>query len=157
MWPASSMTIPTTDITDDDGDGEPGITDYPLSDNAMGYYLPATGLGGTAPKADKLYIVSRTEVTLYGTSTSCTDTKGTVTVPEYNLHVVGCHDLGAMDCMASEWQFIDGNVTVYAGTGGKSSTITGTFESKQLATDGGDPGCDAVITAFPSPMPQPTM
>ena len=155
-WPQSGMTIPVSDLVDDDNDGAPGITEYALNDNAAGYYLPSTGLGTGQPVADKLFVVSRTEVSLYGTSTSCTQTSGTISVPAYDLHVVGCHEQNGSDCTAAEWQFLDGNVTSYRGTGGANSTITGTFDAKQLASgNGGVPTCDDVIATFPSPMPQP--
>jgi hypothetical protein len=163
-WPTSSTTFATSDFSDDDNDGNPGITAYPLNDNAAGYYYPATALGSTAagstppPGADKLYVVSRTQVAMYGTSTSCTDIQGKVTVPEYLLHVIGCHDHGTAataSCMPAEWQFIDSNVTVYAGSAGKQSVITGTFDAKLMSADGGPPSCDDVVAAFPSPMPQP--
>jgi hypothetical protein len=152
------MTIPTTDLSDDDMDGNPGITAYPVSDAAMGFYLPGTSLAvnGQPPpaKADKLYIVSRTVLSLNGTSQSCTETTGMVSVPQYDLHVIGCHDLGASDCMAAEWQFIDGNVTIYAGMAGKGTLITGQFDAKQMPNEGATPTCADVVALFPSPMPQ---
>jgi hypothetical protein len=161
-WPSSAQNIPMTDLTDDDMDGNPGITAYPLNDNGMGYYLPGTVIGGTAamppPHADKLFIVSRTQVSLYGMSTSCKETKGTITVPEYDLHVVGCHDVGmpgTTPCTSGEVSFLDGNVTVYSGMGGPGSTITGTFDSMQLGGEGGTPTCDDVIAAFPPPTMYP--
>jgi len=157
-WPSMSSTIPASDIVDDDNDGNPGITTYPLDDATMGYYLPATGLGGGAPKANKLFIVSRTQLSLYGTSSSCTAASGTVTAPEYEIHVVGCQDVGSTTpCMPSEWQFLDENVTVYSGAAGKKTLITGTYMSQQLGLDGGTPTCDDVVAAFPDPMPQPPL
>jgi hypothetical protein len=158
-WPQSGMTIPVSDLVDDDMDGNPGITEYPLNDISANYYLPATELGGTgaAPPtlADKLYVVSRTEVSFYGVSTSCTEATGTVSVPEYNVHVIGCHDQGGSDCTAAEWEFVDSNVTVYSGSGGANSLIGGTFDTRRLSAEGGLPTCDDVVAAFPSPMPQP--
>jgi hypothetical protein len=163
-WPGPGlgMNIPTTDLSDDDMDGNPGITDYPVGDNSAGYYLPATELGGTtanpSPHADKLYIVSRTQLSLYGTSKSCTESTGSISVPQYDEHVIGCHDLGTAAtaaCTAAEWQFIDSNATQYAGAAGGKSIITGTFDSKLMDSEGGTPTCDDVVALFPSPMPQP--
>jgi hypothetical protein len=165
-WPPSATTFMTSDFSDDDHDGNPGITAFPLEDHSAGYYLPATSLGGSTGNgsmptllADKLYIVSRTQISLSGTSTSCSEIKGTLTSPEYVVHVIGCHDQGTAataTCMPGEWQFIDENATIYAGAGGAKSPIAGTFDAKQLtAADGGEPGCDDVVAAFPSPMPQP--
>jgi hypothetical protein len=157
-WPAMGMTIPKTDLTDDDMDGNVGITAYPVSDVAMGFYLPGTALAvnGQPPpnKADKLYIVSRTVLSLSGTSKSCSETTGTVSVPQYDLHVIGCHDQGASDCADAEWQFIDGNVTIYAGMAGKGTLITGQFDAKQMPNEGATPTCEDVVTMFPSPAPQ---
>jgi hypothetical protein len=156
-WPSSATSFMTSDLVNDDMDpnGNMGITAYPLDNNAMGYYLPATVLGSSnPPHADKLFTVSRNELSLYGTSASCTEISGTVAVQQYDLHVIGCHDVGtpaSASCMASEWQFIDGNVTVYSGAAGKGTPITGTFDSKQLSADGGEPTCDDVVAAFPTP------
>jgi hypothetical protein len=156
-WPSASTSFMATDLVNDDMDpnGNMGITAYPLDNNAMGFYLPATELGSTSPPhADKLFTVSRNELSLYGTSTSCTEITGTVAVQEYNLHVIGCHDVGtpaSASCAAAEWQFLDGNVTVYSGAAGKGTPITGTFDSKQLSADSGEPTCDDVVAMFPTP------
>jgi hypothetical protein len=107
--------------------------------------------------------LSRTQLSLYGTSTRCTDTTGDLTVPEYNVHVIGCHDRGKPQdtalCMAAEWHFLDDNLTtnpIYSGASGTTSTITGTFNAKQITLTGARrPSCDDVIAAFPAPMPQP--
>jgi len=170
-WPASAGTIPMGDLTDDDMDGHPGITGIPSS--AMGFSLPSTAAQATppyAPQADKLYLALRTELSLYGTSSSCTDISGSVGVQLLNNHVVGCDlaDDGG-DCttpystgMVSGGQsgFIDSNTTVYIGPGVKipASTpaasytppdIAGTFTAKILSTDGGGVTCADVLAAFP--------
>jgi hypothetical protein len=165
-WPPAATSFQTSDLSDDDHDGNPGITAFPVDKNSMGFYLPATSLGGASGNgsmptqvADQIFIVKRTQFALHGTSTSCSEITGTATVPEYVVHVVGCHDHGtaaSASCTANEWQFIDENATIYAGSGGSKSTITGTFDAKQVtAADGGEPGCDDVVALFPSPMPQP--
>jgi hypothetical protein len=165
-WPQSATSFQTSDFSDDDHDGHPGITAFPVDNNSMGDYLPATSLGGTSGNgsmptelADQLYIVKRTQVSLHGTSASCSEITGTITVPEYVVHVIGCHDHGtaaSASCASTEWQFIDENATIYNGSAGNKSTITGTFDAKQVAApDGGEPGCDDVVALFPSPMPQP--
>jgi hypothetical protein len=161
-WPKSATSFATSDIEDDDHDGNPGITLYPVDDAAMNDYLPATSTTGTAPLTQKLFIVSRTELSLYGTSTSCTEGSGTVTVPEFNDHVIGCQDVNStVPCTADEWQFLDGQSTVYSGAGGKGSLITGTFKSLQLQpdADGGPPSCDDVVAAagFADPLPEPPL
>jgi hypothetical protein len=160
-WPASESDIMAADITDDDNDGHPGITTTPSMAN--GSVLPAAELHLSAPFgpfADKLYVALRTELQLYGVSTSCTDIKGTVGVNLLNNHVIGCElagDGGA--CTQPQWDFIDSNTTVYVGEGvripaGTSAPsfappgITGTFVAKILSTDPASTlGCADVLKA----------
>ncbi len=146
-WPApnaNGTAIPLTDVADDDGDGHPGITAIPSSDS--GFYVPKTDLTGGLP-TDRLYLVTRTELSLYGTSTSCTEASGTATVGQFNNHVVGCDIPGATDggagtdCVAAQYGFIDSNTTVYEVT-------SGTFQTKELSTDGGGT-CADVLAALP--------
>jgi hypothetical protein len=65
--------------------------------------------------------------------------------------------VGGTPCSADQWQYIDGNDTVYSGTTGKNSPIGGTYKAVQLGLDGGTPTCDDVVAAFPDPMPQPPL
>jgi len=153
-WPmavSSGSAIPMSDIRDDDGDGKPGITATPSSQ--MPYYVPRTGflMGSTlSPPTDKIYVVLRTELSLFGLSTSCTEGAGTATVNLLNNHVVGCHipdvDGGAgTDCIDTQYDFIDQNTTAYMVMGG-------TYVSKILASGTGDGGavtCDDVLSAVP--------
>lgn len=144
----SGPVIPASDITDDDGDGKPGIAALPRGD--MGFFVPRVALSMTAPQTDKLYVVLRTELSLYGTSTSCTDGAGTATVSLLNNHVIGCHipdvDGGAgTDCDPGQYNFIDSNSTAY-------QVMSGTYLSKQLTSGTGDGGavtCDDARGAFP--------
>jgi hypothetical protein len=161
-WPCHETSLMMSDITDDDMDGHPGITTTPS--NMMGYSLPATAATIGAAQADELYVVLRTQLSLYGTSTSCTDGSGTATVQLLNNHIVGCHlagqpaDAGACSPGASnQYDFIDQNTTVYLGQSYVVSgmvmfppnpclpqlppKITGTYVSKLLATDGGTATC----------------
>jgi hypothetical protein len=147
-WPQpdpNGNALATSDLADDDGDGKPGITAVPRSDS--GFYVPFTAAQGGVP-TDKLYIATRTEVALYGTSDTCATGHGTATVPELNNHVVGCEgidpDGGKHDCAPAEYGFIDFSTTVYTITGG-------TFQTQQLTAgaDGGAPTCADVLTALP--------
>lgn len=152
MWPASvsmGSVFPMGDITDDDGDGKPGITATPSK--AAPFYVPRTGLDPTtSPPTDKLYVALRTALSLNGKSTSCTEGAGTATVTLLNNHVIGCHipdaDGGAgTDCIDTQYDFIDSNTTAYVAMGG-------TYASKQLMAgtgDGGAPTCDDVLAALP--------
>jgi hypothetical protein len=161
-WSGSEMDIAAADITDDDNDGHPGITATPST--AAGNSLPATAALATPPGpfADKLYLALRTELSLYGKSTTCTDMDGTVGVQLLNNHVIGCELAdGGGNCNMSQWDFIDSNTTVYLGPGVKIPVaqqsmpasfappgISGTFKAKILSTDaaGGGITCADVVS-----------
>ena len=162
-WPASESDIPSTDISDDDNDGHPGITATPSSMD--GNVLPATGLSTSppyAPQADKLYVVLRTEVSFYGRATTCTEISGTAQASLFNDHVIGCHVQGGGDCTQAQWDFIDQISNVYVGSGVTipagvqapsfaPAGITGSFMAKVLSNDadGGGIDCAAVRAALP--------
>jgi hypothetical protein len=173
-WPCFQMSngIPMSDFADDDNDGNPGIT--ATASSASGFSLPATALTTSppyAPKADKLYVALRTELRLYGTSSSCTDGSGTAEALLQNNHVIGCHIApgetctdSTCNCTADQSNFIDGNTTVYIGDGVTIPTaqqsctagfappgMMGTYQSKILSNDpdGGGIDCAAVIAALP--------
>jgi prepilin-type processing-associated H-X9-DG protein len=97
---------------DADGDTKPGFTAVPRSGG--GYVAPPTGLGifGSAPTADKLYLVWRTVVSLAGNFTSCEEQSGTANVTFFDSHVVGCH-VAAGDCAAAQTDFVDQSRTLY--------------------------------------------
>ena len=149
MWPGPNTSgdnttgIPTTELTYADGGayqagvGVPGIVAVPLGTSP--YYLPTTSLSGP-PSADQLDIVLRTELSLYGTSSSCTEQTGEAFVPELNNRVVGCrlaNDGGV--CTPAQWGFIDQNTTQYV-------PVNGTFDSKTIAEGA---TCADVLTALP--------
>jgi hypothetical protein len=165
-WPCSESSIAVTDISDDDNDGHPGITAVPSA--ASGFSLPATAVDLTAPfapQAGKLYMTLRTELQLYGTSTSCTDIAGGASATLLNSHVIGCELGSGAECSQSQWDFIDSNEAVYVGQGVRippstcppsfaSPQIVGTFRSKILAAsaDGGGAlavSCADVLSALP--------
>lgn len=165
VWPASesTLTMTPTDLADDDNDMQVGVTAIPSGD--AGNSLPATGLTPSAPfapQADRLYLALRTELTLYGTSKSCTEIDGTATALLFNNHVVGCRLVGDAGCSSAEWDFVDSNSTVYLGPGvtipaGQAPAsyappgIHGTFTSKIISTDAdaGPIDCAAVKAAVP--------
>jgi hypothetical protein len=143
-WPTSAWAFPANSIIDADGDGKPGFTAVPAP-KANGVVLPPTGLGifGSAPSADKLYIVAKNNLSLSGTRTSCTDAAGTADVTEFDNHVVGCHVLNGMDCTTgmanTQADFVDQSRTVY-GPG------AATFKAKQLPATA---TCADVLSALP--------
>jgi len=143
-WPTSAWSFPAgTQIVDADGDGKPGFTAVPLTGN--GVVLPPTGLGlfGSAPSADKLYIVAKNNLSLNGTRTSCTDASGTANVTEFDNHVVGCHVRNGADCTTgmpnTQADFVDTSRTVYV-------PGTATFKAKQLPATA---TCADVLSALP--------
>jgi hypothetical protein len=168
-WPCSESSLMMSDLSDDDGDMKPGITDTAF--NMNGWVFPATASAAGSQQADELYVATRTELSLMGTSTSCTESCGTATVQLLNNHIVGCHIVGTPAgtlCPMSQYDYVDQNTTVFLGRpyvsggavmyppGGACPTpvqlnpkITGQFHSKILASDGGTATCDDVLAAFP--------
>jgi hypothetical protein len=134
------------DLTDDDGDGKPGITANPASTN--GYVLPPTA-ALFAASADQVYIVSRNEVAITGMRmTDCAHLSGTAKLTLFDNHVVGCHTAAytdglqtmhpAADCSSDEVQFLDTNRTIYGsdqmGTAiSKTNPVMGTATSVLLS------------------------
>jgi len=132
-WPAVGAIVGV----DHDGDGAKGITSVPR--NGGGYSLPPTSLLRTK-SADKLYIASRTTSALDGVRDTCTTTKGTANIANFDNHIIGCHVAGAGECTQSEWEFIDQNRTVFKVT-------SATYETK-IIDDAAN--CDAVRAALPA-------
>ena len=151
------------DISDDDNDGHPGITAIPSSMD--GNSLPATALSTSppyAPQADKLYVVLRTELSLYGLATGCKDISGTA---KATLLQQSCDRLsrprwgrlhtGAMGLRRPGLPGLRGRrLTIPASVQAPSfapAGITGTFNAKVLSNDpnGGGVDCAAVRAALP--------
>jgi hypothetical protein len=141
--------FPGSDITDDDGDGFPGITANPLSSST--YTLPPTAVSAfaTPPLADQVYMALRAQVALSATMMSCTTGSGTATVTLFDTHVVGCHAAvtstnGGVSyagppgpCISSQVAFLDQNRVVYGPTASSvasaSTPITGTVTVQQVS------------------------
>ncbi len=138
------------DFVDDDNDGYPGITATPSTKSP--FFLPVTSQTPGSPHASKLFLVTRTELSLTGTSSSCTEGSGTATVNLLNNHVIGC-ELSAADvpdgadggpalCDSSQTVFLDINTTQY-------TVLSGTYKTVQLSADGAPATCADVLTALP--------
>jgi hypothetical protein len=108
-WPSSYTGIMALDADDD---GKPGFTAVPKSGG--GFVQPPTGLGilGSAPTAERVYLASRTIVSLAGKLTGCEDLAGTANVTHFDSHVVGCQARGA-DCTPNQVDFVDQSRTMY--------------------------------------------
>jgi hypothetical protein len=107
-WPSSYTGV--TMITDADGDTNPGLTSIPRSGGT--YTLPPTSIAQSA-RVDKLYIVNRNGSTPMLTRTACDAASGPAMAVHIDNHVVGCHVMGASDCMPSEVNFVDSNRATY--------------------------------------------
>jgi hypothetical protein len=108
--------------------------------NAGSFYPPRTALAPNSPTADQAFMVLRTQVRLYGTSTSCTNQSGQAFVTDLNLHVVGCLLTGSQGtCTSDQSGFVDANGTRF-------TPGTGTFTSQQMAAGA---SCVDVISALP--------
>jgi hypothetical protein len=90
-WPTSAWPqFMSNQVSDDDGDGHPGITLVPST--ASGYSLVPTSVDYAHTGANAVYIVSRNEASISGMFTSATDASGSATVSKFENHVVGCAD-----------------------------------------------------------------
>ncbi len=153
-------SFPGSMVTDDDGDGFPGVTANPRTSN--GYVLPPTA-DLFAASADQVYIVSRNEIAISGKRmTDCTHQTGTASVTLFDNHVVGCHTAAytskatgmhpAAACTSDEVGFLDTNRTIYGydDTAGdsisKAHPVVGTSETVELAAGA---KCSDVRAAVP--------
>ena len=135
-WPEAGADMDAVDL---EGDGSKGYTATPRKGG--GFVLPPTSLGlvGSAPSADKVYLVSRQAMTLKGKRSACDAHSGTATVTSFDNHVVGCHISGGAECNASQAEFVDSNRMKY-----KASNAT--YEAKAVADDA---SCADVRAALP--------
>jgi len=137
-WPSSAWSFPSgTTFPDHDGDGNPGITATPASGTGFVDPPTAVGLGGSAPSADQIYVVTRTEVALSGKWDTCTSQSGTATLAHFDNHVVGCHIKGGSACTTgaanTQADFIDQNRTIYAP--GSATFVTKTLSAGATCAD----------------------
>ena len=116
-WPTSYTGI--TMINDAEGDMHAGLTAIPRSGGT--FTLPPTSILQTA-RADQLYIVIRQVTSAMLTRTACDQASGSATFAFLNNHVVGCHIMGASDCMPNDVSFIDNNRTIYDITSATAET-----------------------------------
>jgi hypothetical protein len=165
----NSSWLNGSDVTDDDKDGNPGITAVPLTSAAGGatcptystnngspptapctYFDPPTQVAiGNGPAADKVYIVSRQQFSLSGIRSDCQQGMGTASVTLFDNHVVGCHLKSGSACATADVQFLDQNRPVYADANNKAfgptSSNNGTVKVYQFP-QGMTPTCNDVRT-----------
>jgi hypothetical protein len=153
-WPTKEASLNPADLTYFDGTpysaakgGHPGIHGYFTSTSP--YYLSSTALSPTSPRADQLWIVSRTQIGLSGTRKTCQnntpgtpDIEGTADVKLIQNRIVGCEIVNdGGPCSEAEYAFIDTNTTQYV-------PGAGTFQAKDLSDTA---TCADVLSAFPAP------
>jgi hypothetical protein len=119
-WPTAADIASQMLAVDSDGDMKPGLTADPR--NGSPYTFPPTSGIGIGPKADKLYLATRTVVTLHGQLTTCETLAGSADIPFFDNHVIGCHVQGGNDCDPSQATFVDSSRTIYQVTGAASFT-----------------------------------
>ncbi len=126
-WPESYTGL-AAQVRDVDGDGSPGYQARPR--NGDGYVLPPTslGLGGLAPAAEKVFLVSRNVMTLMGSRTACDVFSGSAAVKSFDSHVVGCAIRGGGACNDRQVDFVDQNRMKY-------QVKSATFTAKKVAVD----------------------
>jgi hypothetical protein len=135
-WPDSYTGLMGADA---DGDGKPGYIAAPR--NGGGFVLPPTavGIGGSAPSAERLFLVSRHVVTINGTRTSCDELSGPASVSAFDSHVMGCLLRGGGECNKGQTDFVDGNRMKYV-------VKSATFRAKKV---GDAATCAEVRAALP--------
>ena len=142
-WANAKGGFASTDLADDDDDTHPGIT-APL-ESTPPYVLPQVAAapldGGPAPTAQAIYAALRTEITLTGTSTSCTAWSGTAAVPLLNFGVAGCQLTDGTDCDALEVSTLATLAPAY------TVLSPGTYQSVILSTT--TSACADVVAALP--------
>jgi len=143
-WPASASAFASSDLTHADGTpyvpgvGQPGIV--ATYKNAGSFYPAMTALAPNSPTADQAFMVLRTQLRLYGTSTSCNNQSGQAFATDLNLHIVGCMLTGSQGtCTNDQSGFVDANDTRF-------TPGTGTFTSQEMAAGA---SCVDVISALP--------
>lgn len=133
-WPYSWADVKTTDP---DADGQPGMTATPNTSD--GFAAPPLGLDPSGPRAEKLFLATRTVVQLEGKRDTCTSAKGTALVSKFDNHVVGCLATGGVPCTPDQVDFVDANRVIYELKGA-------TYEMKQVPAGA---SCADVLAALP--------
>ena len=133
-WPLSWSGLTTTDP---DGDGKPGITAAPNTTD--GFSAPPLGIFPDSPKAQQLFLATRSVIELQGKRDTCTTASGKAVIHKFDNHVVGCSSTAGGDCSASETDFVDTNRVVY-------KIESATYEMAQVPTGA---SCADVRAALP--------
>jgi hypothetical protein len=135
-WPDSYTMVTATDV---DGDVNLGYTAAPR--NGGGFVLPPTsvGIAGSAPAAERVFLVSRHVITLMGMRTSCDAQAGAANVKFFDSHVVGARVTGGANASPAQTDFLDQNRMKYQVT-------RATFQARKVAANA---TCVDVRTAFP--------
>jgi hypothetical protein len=140
----------TSDTSDDDVDGHPGVTAVPATDPCSGgsactyTYAPTTlTLFAVPPLADQVYMALRSEFQFTDIRmSSCTSGSGSSKITLFDTHVLGCriHNPSAQ-CWSNQISFMDQNRAIYGPTTSTvvspTNPITGTVTVQQLVPSAG--------------------
>ena len=118
QWPTSYLLLPR--VVDSDGDGKPGIT--VLAKRGPQYQLPKPGIF-TSAHADRIYVASRTILSLQGKRDTCNTVTGTAVIEHFDNHIVGCHVRGGGDCDRDQTGFLDDNRVRYIIRGARFRSV----------------------------------
>ena len=133
--------------TDDDGDGQPGVTSYvtpPGGNSAQcSYpyaYFPVDAI--TGDRAQSFHIGARTVSRIEGTISDCNTLVGQVFTDSVSGRIQGCTLENGNPCSASQANFVDSN-------SGGQTIGTATFVMVRIDTP--NPSCaDARVAPFPN-------
>lgn len=140
-WPQPSVADPFGNAPDyeaEEGDGTPGITFLPMAGAGYGEITPGT----SAVAPDRIFLATRTELSLFGKTTSCTQTNGIATVTRLDHRVIGCSlgEDGGL-CTSDQATYIDDYVFPVF--------VPGQATFKQVLLPAGAAAtCDDVITGL---------
>jgi hypothetical protein len=119
-----------SDLTDDDGDGYPGISGIPLvgpSGSCTGncsYYAPPVGLTIPLHFANQAQVVSRFRFDLNATRADCAKGSGKSTVTLFDNHIIGCNIVNGGACNSDQVSFGDVNRPIYVDRNGNAYSST---------------------------------
>ncbi len=133
-WPSDWRGVTTNDP---EADGNPGVSATP--NTSAGFAAPPLDINPAGPRAELLFLATRTVIELEGVRDSCTTASGKAIVHAFDNHVVGCKATGAVACTDAQVDFVDGNRVIY-------KVESATYQMKQVAEGA---SCADVRAALP--------
>lgn len=134
-WPS----LASANTPDHDLDGRPGVTVNYRS--GVGYTLPPVDSLGTMRATDG-YLATRIVFSLDGSLTSCSSAAGSASVPDIDVHMVGCRLIGGLPCLSYQTEHIDEETPDY-------QVQSASYSMVRLGTPGQTFSCAQVRAALP--------